>query len=143
MELGLKKRRRFLFYRGALAQPSVPLSPNRCFGLLFSLLLFSLPSPRLASEKLTEGPSKRQIALDHFEEAVQMRTALESKPGRLRTAAEYSKVINKFRLVYYICPASSKSDDALMAIGELYQMMAADLKDPKYFYQAMKTYDFL
>jgi N-acetylmuramoyl-L-alanine amidase len=143
MELGLKKRRRFSFSRGSLAQPSLSLSPNRCFGLLFSLLLFGLPSPIQAGEKLTEGPSKRQVALDHFQEAVLMRTALESKPGRLRTAAEYSKVINKFRSVYYTCPASSKSDDSLMAIAELYQMMAADLKDQKYFNQAIKTYDFL
>jgi TolA-binding protein len=61
----------------------------------------------------------------------------------LRSAAEYLKVINRFRSVYYTYPASSKADESLMAVAELYQMMASDLKDSKYFYQAIKTYGFL
>jgi outer membrane protein assembly factor BamD (BamD/ComL family) len=61
----------------------------------------------------------------------------------LRSTAEYLKVIIKFRSVYYTYPASSKADESLIAVAELYQALASDLKDSKYFDQAVKTYDFL
>jgi N-acetylmuramoyl-L-alanine amidase len=111
--------------------------------ILFSLLLLVLPSVGIASESVSSAPSKKQAALEHFDSAVQMRTSLESKPKRVRSVTEYLKVINTFRSVYYTYPASSKADESLMAIAELYQAMANDLKDPKYFYQAIKSYDFL
>jgi N-acetylmuramoyl-L-alanine amidase len=103
------------------------------FAAIFSSLLFvdnfsfSAPSP------------KQQTALEHFEKAVQLRTALEAKPVRLRTAKEYLKVINEFRSVYWTSPASSKADDSMYAIVELYQSMARDLKDDIYFSSAIKT----
>jgi N-acetylmuramoyl-L-alanine amidase len=128
MELGLTK----LSGRGPI-----------CKRLLFSLFLLVLPSVGLANESVSSVPSKQQTALEHFDSAVQMRTSLESKPKRLRNAAEYLKVINKFRSVYYTYPASSKADESLMAVAELYQAMANDLKDSKYFYQAIRSYDFL
>jgi N-acetylmuramoyl-L-alanine amidase len=72
-----------------------------------------------------------------------MRTSLESRPKRLRTLSEYLNVIIKFRSVYYTSPVSSKADDALMAVAELYQMMANDFRELKYFRQAIKAYAFL
>ena len=127
--------------------PSGDVSKGRERGspirILFSFLLLVLPSVGIASESVSSATSKKQAALEHFDSAVQMRTSLESKPKRLRSVTEYLKVINKFRSVYYTYPASSKADESLMAIAELYQAMANDLKDPKYFYQAIKSYDFL
>ena len=127
--------------------PSGDVSKGRKRGspirILCAFLLLVLPTVGVANESVSSAPSKKQAALEHFDSAVQMRTFLESKPKRLRSAAEYLKVINRFRSVYYTYPASSKADDSLMAIAELYQAMANDLKDSKYFYQAIKAYDFL
>ena len=112
--------------------------------LLVPLFFFVFwPSVSFATQSSTSVPSRKQTALEYFDAAVQMRTSLESKPKRLRTAAEYQKVINRFRSVYYTYPASSRADDALLAVAELCQAMANDLKSPKYFEQAIKTYDFL
>jgi N-acetylmuramoyl-L-alanine amidase len=111
--------------------------------IFLSCLLFAVPPTCLAGENATEVPSKRQLALNYFDQAVQIRTFLESRPQRMRTATEYLKVISRFRSVYYTYPGSSKSDESLMAVAELYQMMSIDLKEPKYLYQAIKTYDFL
>ena len=72
-----------------------------------------------------------------------MRTALEGKPKRLRTSSDYQKVINKYRSVYHQFPGSSRADDALLAVAELYQLMGSDLKDAKHFQKAIQAYLFL
>jgi len=143
MELGLTKSRNCISTHRSFDR-SLLASASRCFSLLLPLLLFLVwPVVQVANETTGSVPSKKQSALEYFDLAVQMRTSLESKPKRLRSATEYLKVINKFRSVYYTYPASSKADDALMAVAELFQSMANDLKDSKYFYQAIKSYDFL
>src|SRR5436309_918098 len=91
-----------------------------------------------SSQETNVSLPKRQLALDYFAQAVQMRTSLESKPKRLRTPAEYLNVIIKFRSVYYASPTSSKADDALIAAAELYQLMANDFRDPQSYRQASK-----
>lgn len=143
MELGLTKSRKCSSNRGSFADYFFAVPASRCLSLLFSLLLLALPAVHLANETVSSVASKKQLALEHFSSAVQMRTSLESKPKRLRSTAEYLKVINKFRSVYYAYPASSKADESLIAVAELYQSLASDLKDSKYFDQAVKTYDFL
>src|SRR5438093_6110386 len=143
MELGLTKSRKCSSSRGSLADYFFALPASRCLSLPFSLLLLALPALDLANETVSNLGAKKQLALEHFSSAVQMRTSLESKPKRLRSEAEYLKVINKFRSVYYAYPASSKADESLIAVAELYQALASDLKDPKYFDQAVKAYDFL
>src|SRR5262245_55577251 len=83
-------------------------------------LSFVLEPPRLFGE----APSK-PLAPEIYDQAVQLRTALEGKPKRLRSSNEYQKVIDKYRLVYHQFPASSKADDALLAVAELYQLMGS------------------
>jgi N-acetylmuramoyl-L-alanine amidase len=143
MELGLTKSRKCSSSRGSFADYFFGVPASRCLNLLFSLLLLTLPALQLANETASSVASKKQLALEHFSSAVQMRTSLESKPKRLRSTAEYLMVINKFRSVYYTYPASSKADESLIAVAELYQALASDLKDSKYFDQAVKTYNFL
>ena len=58
-------------------------------------------------------------------------------------SGDYKKVISKYRSVYYQYPGSAKADDALIAVAELYQLMANDQKDPSYFEHAIKAYKFL
>ena len=106
-------------------------------------LVILIPSFTMAEAGRGELIPDRQLAQDCFDAATTMRTKLESKPPRLRTISEYSRAIEKYRSVYSASPAFSKSNDALFAVGELYQMMGSDFKDPKYFQRAIKAYDFL
>jgi len=108
-----------------------------CVGLTLLVSFVLLPT-RLSSET----PSKTQ-APELYDQAVQLRTALESKPKRLRSSNDYQKVINKYRSVYHQFPGSSKSDDALLAVAELYQLMGSDLKNARHFQQAIQAYTFL
>ncbi len=140
MELGQQS-----FYLGCdircCRYPSVLIKRALPLVLLFVLTIFFWRSKPLAAESPLSP--KRQLALDHYHEAIQLRTSLESKPKRLRTAPEYLKVINNFKAVFYVSPASSKADDALKAIAEIYQLKASDLGDPRSYLQAIRTYEFL
>lgn len=89
-----------------------------------------------------ETPSK-SLAPEIYDQAVQLRTILEGKPKRLRTSNDYLNVINKYRSVYHQFPSSSRADDALLAVAELYQLMGSDLKNPRHFQQAIQAYVFL
>lgn len=89
-----------------------------------------------------ETPS-RSLAPEIYDQAVQLRTILEGKPKRLRSSSDYLKVINKYRSVYHQFPSSSRADDALLAVAELYQLMGSDLKNPRHFQQAIQAYVFL
>ena len=92
---------------------------------------------------LSGGTLSKSLALELYDQAVQSRTALEGKPKRLRTSSDYQKVINKYRSVYHQFPASSRADDALLAVAELYQLMGSDLKNARNFQQAIQAYVFL
>jgi N-acetylmuramoyl-L-alanine amidase len=105
------------------------------FGLLIGLFFFQgIHSITYAASDL------KQAALEHYENARKLRAGLEAKPARNRQSTEYLKVINEFRAVYRTTPASSKADDSIFSIGELYQSMARDLKDAIYYSSALKTF---
>ena len=102
------------------------------------LFLLALSPSRLPGETLSKS-----LAPELYDQAVQLRTALEGKPKRLRTSSDYQRVINKYRSVYHQFPASSRADDALLAVAELYQLMGSDLKNGRNFQQAIQAYVFL
>lgn len=110
---------------------------------LLSFVLFSACLPGLVRAETADAPDKRSQAVNLFEQAVQARTMLEGKPKRLRKATEYQKVIDQFRSVYYQFPVSSKADDALLAVAELYQSMGSDFAEGRYFLRAVQAYVFL
>jgi N-acetylmuramoyl-L-alanine amidase len=85
----------------------------------------------------------KSLAPELYDQAVQSRTALEGKPKRLRTSSDYQRVINKYRSVYHQFPGSSRADDALLAVAELYQLMGSDLKNARNLHQAIQAYVFL
>ena len=145
MELGRTRSYRILSFlrpKNGWTLPS-PFTTVVCCVLLLTFCEPSVVRNSFSSKKNNVISSKRELALDYFAQAVQMRTSLESRPKRLRTLPEYLNVIIKFRSVYYTSPVSSKADDALMAVAELYQMMANDFRELKYFRQAIKAYAFL
>jgi N-acetylmuramoyl-L-alanine amidase len=108
--------------------------------LVLGLFSISLNSGLLAQ---TAPSLKKPEAPELFERAVELRTALEGKPKRLRTPAEYIRVISKYRSMYYRFPAFTKADDAVLAEAELYQLMGTDFHEPGYFVQAIRAYAFL
>jgi N-acetylmuramoyl-L-alanine amidase len=114
---------------------SVVLAGHAVVPLFFSLVLLPFQLPGSTSTK--------PLAPELYDQAVQLRTALEGKPKRLRTSSDYQKVINKYRSVYHQFPGSSKADDALLAVAELYQLMGSDLKNARSFQQAIQAYVFL
>ena len=99
-------------------------------------------SSRSPSRLSGETPPK-PLAPELYDQAVQLRTALEGKPKRLRTSSDYQRVINKYRSMYHQFPGSSRADDALLAVAELYQLMGSDLKNARNFQQAIQAYVFL
>lgn len=113
---------------------------RRTAALVLPLVSLSLLLAAFPASSFTEVPPK---APKLYEEAVHLRTLLEGKPKRLRTVTDYLKVVNRYRSVYHQFPSSSKADDALLAVAELYQLMAIDWKDASYFRQAIQAYAFL
>ncbi len=107
--------------------------------ILFLVVLLPGRPVSWASTSKANNPAAIQI----FDQAVELRTALEGKPASSRILGDYKKVISKYRSVYYQYPGSAKADDALIAVAELYQLMANDQKDPSYFEHAIKAYKFL
>src|ERR1700751_5993132 len=50
---------------------------------------------------------KKHIALDQYHKAVQMREALNGRPGADRDTEDYNRVIDAFRKVYHLAPTST------------------------------------
>lgn len=104
------------------------------------LSVASIPS---LSFSATPTTTKRQRAKAAFEKAEQLRAALDGRPISARKVADYARVIEAYRRVYAIHPASSYADDALLAVAELHNQMGGDLKKPEYYRKAIEDYQFL
>jgi len=85
---------------------------------------------------------RKKTAAAQFERAERMRTALNGKPARQRTAREYLQLVNTFRRVYLITPHAAEVPAALLAVAETYQEMGRQF-DPKHFQSAIDAYQFL
>ncbi len=91
----------------------------------------------------TTNLNRRQRAKAAFEKAEQLRAGLDGRPITSRKVADYDRVIHAYRLVCDISPASSYTDDALLAVAELHNQMGGDLKKPEYYRKAIRDYEFL
>src|SRR5712671_3632942 len=86
---------------------------------------------------------KKQAARAQFETAERLRDALESKAEAQRTRADYQKVIEAYRKVYYTAPSLAKADAAVQAVAELLEDQGRILNDPKSFKDAIGQLVFL
>jgi N-acetylmuramoyl-L-alanine amidase len=86
---------------------------------------------------------KKQAARAQFETAEHLRDALESKAEAQRTRADYQKVIEAYRKVYYTAPSLAKADAAVQAVAELLEDQGRILNDPKSFKDAIGQMVFL
>ena len=107
--------------------------------LLLSALFFgAAPAafPRTAAENMEQ-------AKVYFNNAQEMFLALQQVPAEERGQKDYVKVVRAFQRVYHTSPASPYNARSLMTIGQIYQLMARSMGYEKYFYSAIKSYEFL
>lgn len=87
--------------------------------------------------------ARRGRAKAAFERAEKLRAGLDGSSVSFRKVSDYDRVIRAYRQVYAITPASSYADEALLAIAEVHNQLAGDLKKPEYFQKAIEDYQFL
>jgi N-acetylmuramoyl-L-alanine amidase len=88
------------------------------------------------------GNSKVQ-ARSQFDNAEKMREALNGQPASERSKREYQRVMDAYRRVYYMSPASSKADASVVAVAELLAEMGRAFNDEKALRSAIGQYEFL
>lgn len=91
--------------------------------------------------------AKRELALKYYQDAVAQRLDIETVPEGKRTPELYQKAIQAFRRVYRTSPQSSKADDSLLAIADIYARMGerfgAAPGAATYQVKAVQAYEFL
>jgi N-acetylmuramoyl-L-alanine amidase len=89
------------------------------------------------------SPERQARAIAAYKHAVSMRATLESRPQSKRTKAEYAAVMRVFHEVYRLNPAYSKTPVALAAIAELKEDMGRVFANDRYYFDAIKAYQFV
>ena len=97
---------------------------------------FALP----ASAKLSVA-RKKQLALAAYNDAERMRATLDDKSSRSR--AEYQRVIDAYRKVYYLAPNSIKAEPAIVSVAELLAEEGRAFNDERLLKNAIGQYQFL
>src|SRR3954453_4646943 len=91
-----------------------------------------------------EGRSSKVVqARSQFDNAEKMREALNGQPASERSKREYQRVMDAYRRVYYMSPASSKADSSVVAVAELLAEMGRAFNDEKALRSAIGQYEFL
>lgn len=87
--------------------------------------------------------NSKQQARSQFDVAEKMREALNGQPAAERTKREYQRVMDAYRRVYYMAPASTKADASVVAVAELLAEMGRAFNDEKALRSAIGQYEFL
>src|ERR1700689_2752375 len=103
------------------------------FFLLAIAILVSLVAPAYADRK--------SEARQQFERAVRIRTALQERPEKDRTLADYKQTVIADKKVVLTRPKAEEVTPALLAEAELYQQTARQFHE-KYFHSPIYTYNF-
>ena len=94
-----------------------------------------------AKPKEAQAPVRPDAAL--FAEAKQARAALEASTRLQTSRPEWDKVIARYRKLVARYPKSGYSDDALLAVGDLFRAMAKRFKKPALESDAARAYETL
>ena len=78
-----------------------------------------------------------------YDRAERMREALNGRPAKERSRAEYQKVVNAYRRVYFASPASGKASLAVVGEAEVMVEMGRQFNDTKILRSAIQKYEFL
>jgi N-acetylmuramoyl-L-alanine amidase len=89
------------------------------------------------------GPARQLPRLPPFEQAQQLREALEARPEPQRTRAAYDRVLEAYRDVYHIDPASPKAEASVLAVAQLLGEEGRLFSDEKLLHAAVGQYAFL
>jgi N-acetylmuramoyl-L-alanine amidase len=92
----------------------------------------------MAAAPARPGPARPDAAL--YKEAQDAASALRSSAKRQGKRLEWEKVVVRYRRVVARYPQSAYSDDALLAVGDLYRQMAARFKSRPYSDEAVDAY---
>jgi len=103
------------------------------------VLLFALPSfhAHARVHKSSDWASQQ------FDAAEELREALNGRPARERGRAEYQRVVNAYRRIYFAAPASGKAAAAVVAEAEVMVEMGRQFHDEKILRNAIRKYEFL
>ena len=82
-------------------------------------------------------------ASDQFDVAEEMREALNGRPVKERSRAEYQRVVNAYRKIYFGAPASNKAAAAVAAEAEVMVEMGRQFHDETILHKAILKYEFL
>jgi N-acetylmuramoyl-L-alanine amidase len=104
------------------------------------ILLTTITSLAFAA---TTPSRKKELALSAYEKAEQDREALNGRPEKDRTKASYQKVIDAYKRVYFLSPASSKADASIVAVAELLAEEGRHFSDEKLLKDSITQYEFL
>lgn len=89
--------------------------------------------------ELAQAPTDRSL----FQDAQAAAARLEASRKLAAQRAEWEKVVQKYRRVVLNYPRSGYSDDALLAVGNLYRRMAERFKLPRHRDEAVAAYRML
>src|SRR5712692_8448029 len=94
---------------------------GKCFlssgGAAALLLGVSLPA-------LADTAAKLEQARQYYEQAAEQKAGLEKVPEADRLPEQYQKIIDTLKRVYRTSGRSSKADDSLFEIAEIYAAMS-------------------
>jgi N-acetylmuramoyl-L-alanine amidase len=78
-----------------------------------------------------------------FAHAERLREALEGRPERERTRAQYERVLDAYRAIYHGNPASPRADASIAAVADLLAEEGRVFQDDKALHDAIGQYEFL
>jgi N-acetylmuramoyl-L-alanine amidase len=81
--------------------------------------------------------------LSPFDKAQRLREALEGRPEQQRTRRDYERVLDAYRAVYHVDPASPKADASISAVADLLAEQGRVFEDEKSLHDAIGQYEFL
>jgi len=82
-------------------------------------------------------------ARTQFAGAMRLQQALEARPARELTRADYQRVINAYRRVFLESPTSTKADPSVVAAAQLLEEMGRRFSDDDVLRSAIQQYEFL
>lgn len=107
---------------------------NRLVGV--ALLLFLLAATP------ADSASKKELAAQAYRAGAKLYEDLKHVPKQELGVRQYELVISKFETVHRTSPASGYADDALLALGEIYEAMYGRFQEERYRQKAVATYEF-
>jgi N-acetylmuramoyl-L-alanine amidase len=103
--------------------------------------LFLLALPFFSAQARTF--KSNDWADSQYDKAERMREALNGRPAKERSRAEYQKVVNAYRRVYFGSPTAGKASLAVVGEAEVMVEMGRQFNDTKILRSAIHKYEFL